>query len=128
MFAYLRAGQEPAHGATTGPMAPVVHNLATVPESEVRAIAAYIASWATQGAAERRQAGEALLARVQQGELPLAAARDAAQDPGARVFAATCSVCHDAGRDAHESGRALNLALSTAVRAPTPRNLYNFIL
>lgn len=128
VFAYLRAGQEPAHGATTGPMAPVVHNLATVPESEVRAIAAYIASWATQGAAERRQAGEALLARVQQGELPLAAARDAPQDPGARVFAATCSVCHDAGRDAHESGRALNLALSTAVRAPTPRNLYNFIL
>src|SRR5437764_2595105 len=43
LFNYLRNGSDPRHGVAAGPMIDVVQNLAKVPESDVRAIAVYIA-------------------------------------------------------------------------------------
>ncbi|MGE5522259.1 MAG: c-type cytochrome [Rhodospirillaceae bacterium] len=126
LYTYLRTGSEEAHGSATGPMAPVVHNLSNVPESEVRAIAAYIASYTTQAPADRQKRGEELATRAGSGT-PLPTAQGS-NDTGAQIYRGACSVCHDAPRDPTTSGAALNLALSTAVAAPTPRNLINFIL
>src|SRR5580692_1076614 len=44
LFSYLRRGWHPDHGVARGPMAEVVSNLSSVPESDVHAIAAYMAS------------------------------------------------------------------------------------
>jgi len=126
IYTYLRTGSEEAHGATAGPMAPVVHNLSGVSESEVRAIATYIASLTAQASAERQKRGQELVARAQSGG-PLAIPQ-AASDPGAQIYRGACGVCHDTPRDQTTSGAALNLTLSSAVAAPSPRNLVNFIL
>src|SRR5882757_2884952 len=44
LFRYLRQGWHPDHGVARGPMAEVVSNLSEVPESDIRAIATYMAS------------------------------------------------------------------------------------
>ena len=44
IFAYLRHGIDNRHAAAAGPMGSVSHDLAGVPEADVRAMAAYIAS------------------------------------------------------------------------------------
>src|SRR6267154_2296062 len=44
LFAYLRNGWHPDHGVARGPMAEVVRNLSSIPESDVRAIAIYMVS------------------------------------------------------------------------------------
>ena len=43
LFAYLRDGFHPDHGTARGPMAEVVSNLSSVPASDIRAIAVYMA-------------------------------------------------------------------------------------
>ena len=43
-FDYLRTGFSAGHGVAAGPMAPVVHGLAQLPEQDVRAMAVYLAS------------------------------------------------------------------------------------
>jgi mono/diheme cytochrome c family protein len=47
-------------------------------------------------------------------------------DPGAAIYAAACSSCHDAGRPVPYGG--LPLKLSTATNGPTPMNPINVIL
>src|SRR5216110_2369452 len=44
LFAYLRRGWDAEHGAAAGPMQPIVNDLAKPDESDVRAIATYIAA------------------------------------------------------------------------------------
>src|SRR5690606_161683 len=44
LFQYLRTGYSPLHGVAAGPMAPVVAGLAQLPETDVRAMAHYLAS------------------------------------------------------------------------------------
>jgi len=44
LFTYLRTGWQAQHGGAAGPMASVSENLSAVPEADIRAIAAYIAS------------------------------------------------------------------------------------
>jgi mono/diheme cytochrome c family protein len=126
LYTYLRTGSDDAHGSTTGPMAPVVHNLSTVPDAEVRAIATYIASYTKQTPAERQTRAQDLIARAQSGA-PLPASQSG-NDAGAQIYRGACSVCHDTPRDPTTSGAALSLTLSSAIAAPTPRNALNFIL
>ncbi|CAM4165492.1 c-type cytochrome [Bordetella tumulicola] len=42
LFQYLRTGYSANHGVAAGPMAPVIHGLAELPESDVRAIGTYL--------------------------------------------------------------------------------------
>jgi mono/diheme cytochrome c family protein len=112
LYAYLRHGDDPQHGAPAGPMAPVVHNLARISDADVRAMATYVASTiaAAPGAAAKQSPV---------GLLDATPGKDAAD-----VFAGACASCHSGAPGAV----AIDLAHSTAVNAPDPRNAIRVVL
>jgi mono/diheme cytochrome c family protein len=128
LFTYLRRGREELHGTAAGPMAPVVHNLAQVPETDVRAIAAYVGSILGAPTPERMKRAEAALARASERRTPatVASGDETVGQSGNRppeiaaIYAGACGVCHD-------NDRGINLALSTSINAPTARNLIHFL-
>ncbi|MFC0407633.1 c-type cytochrome [Roseomonas elaeocarpi] len=67
MADYLRHGWQAQHGVARGAMAPVVGNLASVPEEDVRAIAHYVVSRMGVPAAERQRQAQAALERARGG-------------------------------------------------------------
>jgi mono/diheme cytochrome c family protein len=118
LFFYLRNGWHPDHGTARGPMAEVVSNLGAVPASDVHAIAVYMAD--VFGAPSTQRSREAVVAQANSGSGKVV-------DPqGAAIYAATCAGCHESGRPPPYGG--INLALSSAVSAPDPRNLVNIVL
>ncbi|RIY01635.1 cytochrome c [Aureimonas flava] len=132
---YLHTGWEASHGVARGPMAPVNANLGTLPESESRAIATYVASLMGEPSAEKRRRAEALLAEegthapgavVASGGSQTAPVSHDPADRGAAIYAAACSTCHDAGRPLPYGG--LRLDRSTAIHGPTPANPINVVL
>jgi mono/diheme cytochrome c family protein len=122
LFAYLRNGWHPDHGTARGPMAQVAANLSSVSSDEVRAIATYTASVFGPSAPDRRRQAEMVLAEVK--SMPDRALGTNAA--GASIYAAACASCHDSGRPVPYGG--INLALSTAISSPDPRNLANIVL
>jgi mono/diheme cytochrome c family protein len=122
LFAYLRNGWHPDHGTARGPMAQVAANLSSVSSDEVRAIATYTASVFGPSAPDRRRQAEMVLAEVK--SMPDRALGTNAA--GASIYAAACANCHDSGRPVPYGG--INLALSTAISSPDPRNLANIVL
>jgi mono/diheme cytochrome c family protein len=118
LFFYLRNGWHPDHGTARGPMAEVVSNLAAVPASDVHAIAVYMAD--VFGAPGTERSREAVVAQAK------SAPANAADPQGAAIYAAACAGCHESGRPPPFGG--INLALSSAVSAPDPRNLVNIVL
>ena len=131
LYAYLRQGWQPDHGTARGPMAEVVSNLSSVSESDVRAIATYMASVFGAPTPERKSHGAEVMAKVKAPAKP--AAPDAAvvrpveiDAAGAAIYAATCATCHETGRALPYGG--VNLRLSTALSSPDPRNAVNIIL
>src|SRR5579863_10530600 len=115
LFHYLRYGWDSDHGVARGPMAEVTANLSSVPESDVRAIAVYMAS--VFGA--RPKATPADLKSSPDNSAP-------ADNAGASIYQAACATCHEADRPLPYSG--IDLRLSTALSAPDPRNAANLIL
>lgn len=120
LYAYLRHGFHPDHGTARGPMAEVVGNLSDVTDSDVRAIAVYMAEMSGPPTPDRKRRGEAAIA---QAKLPT---KSSSADTGAAIYAAACASCHEAGRPPPYGG--VNLGLSTAISAPDPRNLVNIVL
>jgi mono/diheme cytochrome c family protein len=122
LFAYLRDGWHPDHGVARGPMAQVVSNLSSVPPSDIRAIATYMAGVFGAPTPDRKRQGEAVLAQTK------SPAMQAPQtdNVGASIYAAACAVCHEIGRPLPYGG--VNLALSTAISGPDPRNAANIVL
>ena len=59
LFAYLRTGESRFHGVAAGPMAPVVKELAAMPEQDIRAMAHYLASFNDATLDENAQAARA---------------------------------------------------------------------
>ena len=112
LYAYLRKGFDVDHGLAAGPMAPVADSLATVPETDVRAIAVYLADFA--GAPQPPKATAATRA---------ASDGDAA---GAMVFSGACATCHHAN-DAIPGVRPVPLAVTSSVNDPTPRNALRIV-
>src|SRR5664279_434742 len=94
LFAYLRDGWHPDHGVARGPMAEVVSNLSGVADSDIRAIAVYMAGVFGAPTPERKSRGERVLAQVKSPP-PQAAKTDAA---GAAIYAAACASCHESER------------------------------
>ena len=45
LYRYLRDSHSPQHGSASGPMAPVVRELAQLPDDDIRAMATYLASF-----------------------------------------------------------------------------------
>jgi mono/diheme cytochrome c family protein len=115
MTRYLRQGRDDAHGTAAGPMAPVVHELAEVPEEDVRAIAVYLTT-------------------VMEGAVPASGRRTAASSDtvqvqnGAAIFGGACASCHDEGASPVSSIRTVPLSLTTSVNAPDPRNVLHIVL
>ena len=139
LYRYLATGADALHSVAAGPMAPVVGNLAAAPESDVRAIAAYVAAVAGPPSPERQRRAQEVLARVQrdqslyasvQGVVHRSSSASAAggSASGAAIYDGACGLCHDSGRQTPSSADALHLALSTSVHLSTPRNLVHIIL
>jgi mono/diheme cytochrome c family protein len=109
---YLRTGLDKGHGVAAGPMAPVTHQLARVPDTDVHAIAVYIAS---------------LMPPAPANPAPAPRPRPVADPNAMAMFDGACGACHGADAPMTRSG-APSLALSTAVHAPTARNVVDLIL
>ncbi|WP_049103377.1 c-type cytochrome, partial [Burkholderia cenocepacia] len=117
LFDYLRTGFSAQHGVAAGPMAPVVAGLAALPESDVQAIAHYLASLSPPvdaAVAANAAAGHARGADT---------VATLGLENGRRAFDAACAVCHaESGGVGHFGVRPL-MGLNTSVSQATPDNL-----
>ncbi|MDR3466970.1 MAG: cytochrome c, partial [Xanthobacteraceae bacterium] len=121
LFAYLRSGASRFHGAAAGPMAPVVKELAAVPDTDIRAMAVYLASLAADTAGGDHAA---LAAKLDEAATATALAGRSA---GARIYQGACAVCHQPGGP-HALGATHALALNSNLHSDGPDNLIQVIL
>ncbi len=122
LFLYLRDGWHPDHGVARGPMAQVVGNLSSVPESDIRAIAVYMAGQFGAPTPDRKRTGDEVLTQARSPAVPASTTNAA----GAAIYAAACAGCHETSRPLPYGG--VNLGLSTAISAPDARNAANIVL
>lgn len=122
LYRYLRNGYSPLHGPAAGPMAPVVESLAALPDSDILAIATYIASFSDAPPAEALAARAATLQQQSQ------AVAGKLTGPGADLFAGACAVCHQAGQGTELFGEKVALALNTNLHAARPDNLIQVLM
>src|SRR5262249_54436848 len=117
LYLYLRTGHSPLHGVAAGPMAPVVDELASLPDEDIRAMATYLSSLRPKSA------------RVQQelrSEAASALASAVAADltgVGSRIYEGACAACHEDPGQVETFGVRPLLALNPSVHAPVPDNL-----
>jgi mono/diheme cytochrome c family protein len=125
---YLRTGLDSGHGAAAGPMTAVTRQLATIPEADVHAIGVYIGSLMTADKSPGvPSAGSTETPPDASSGVGATGLRSDPNTPVAAIFDGACGACH--GADAPMArGGAPSLALSTAVRAPTARNMVDVIL
>ena len=123
---FLRNGWHELHGVSRGPMAEVTGNLAGLPDSDIQAIAAYVAARMGEPTAERRAAAERLRAEISKPAKIDTVALDPNAMPGEAIYRSACASCHESGRPPPFGG--LDLRLSTAVYAPDPQNIVNVTL
>ena len=119
LFAYLRTGFSRFHGVAAGPMTPVVQDLKTLPDEDIRAMAVYLASFN-----ETQDNPEAKAAKL---ELATATRIVAASPFGQRFYEGACAVCHAVGGPPLFGSRP-SLALNSNLHAATPDNLIQVIL
>lgn len=130
MTAYLRNDWAEHHGVAAGPMLPVARNLARLPEEDARAMSTYILALRGDPGAEAQSRAEALVNQASQ-RTGVAApavtpvASGGTLDNGEGIYRGACAHCHEASAPRHARG--LDLRLSTAVRAPDPRNLVHIL-
>ena len=89
LFTYLRTGDSPPHGVAVGPMRLVVKGLAKLPDSDLKAIAAYFVSL-------NRPSGAALEPGVAKATAPDPPA-DPKEAQGLKIYRANCAACHKPG-------------------------------
>jgi nicotinate dehydrogenase subunit B len=104
-------------------MAPVVSELATLPDSDLRAMANYLASLNPASP----NANPHALAREYERASAITAA-PAASGLGARLFDGACAACHHTGSGPQLFGAHPSLALNTNLHSGTPDNLIRVIL
>jgi nicotinate dehydrogenase subunit B len=121
LFSYLRFGHAPLHGVAAGPMAPVVADLAALPDSDIRAMANYLASL------NPIEANVDTAAMARQYEHASAITGTPA-GLGARLFDGACAACHHTGSGPQLFGAHPSLALNTNLHGATPDNLIRVIL
>jgi nicotinate dehydrogenase subunit B len=120
LFAYLRTGKSRVHGVAAGPMAPVVKELMTLPDEDIRAMAAYLASFNDKPLDQTAQVARAT-------ELETATKVTYAPSPGARLYQGACAVCHEVG-GLPLFGSRPSLALNSNLHSMQPDNLIQVIL
>jgi nicotinate dehydrogenase subunit B len=122
LYAYLRMGESRLHGVAAGPMAPVVKELGALPDSDIHAMAVYLASF--NETSMDRAAQQALAARL---ESSTGTRASAASSIGARLYQGACAVCHEVG-GAPLFGSRPSLALNSNLHSAAPDNLIQLIL
>lgn len=122
LFAYLRDGSSPHHGAAAGPMAPVVAELKALPDADIRAMAHYLASFNEPLPAEQAAA------RAVEIVTATSAAAHPATTAVARLYDGACASCHEAGRGAVTVNAGPALGLSTSLYAGRPDNFLQAVL
>jgi mono/diheme cytochrome c family protein len=134
-YNYLRHGFDPHHGHPSGPMSPVANGLAKASDSDVRAIATYIASLSGSDDSKKLRRADVALAWAQSRTLSIESLASAATtgsasgnpNDGAAIFAGACAICHRSGGRT-PTARPVDLALSGSVNSPDPGNLLHIIL
>ncbi|WP_404994766.1 c-type cytochrome [Cupriavidus pauculus] len=125
LFQYLRTGYAARHGAAAGPMAPVVESLRELPESDVRAIAHYVASFGTASsqspAVPEATQVEQVEARSDAAALRLSGATD-------RLYQSACAVCHQGNAGVPQFGVKPSLALNSNLHSTRPDNVIQAVL
>jgi nicotinate dehydrogenase subunit B len=117
LYAYLRTGASRFHGVAAGPMAPVVKDLAALPDEDIRAMAVYLASF-NETSADK----SATAARLETSTRSLVPSSS-----GARLYQGACAVCHEVG-GLPLFGSRPSLALNSNVHSAVPDNLIQIIL
>jgi nicotinate dehydrogenase subunit B len=120
LFAYLRSGESRFHGVAAGPMAPVVKELAALPDDDIRAMAVYLGSFNGKPIGKAEQ-------EVLATKLETSTGTQAASSPGARLYDGACAVCHKVG-GAPLFGSRPSLALNSNLHSAAPDNLIQVIL
>jgi nicotinate dehydrogenase subunit B len=118
LFAYLRTGESRYHGVAAGPMAPVVKELAVLPDADIRAMAIYLASFNEAP----KDKPEALVTKLE-----TSTRVTFAPSPGARLYQGACAVCHEIG-GLPLFGSRPSLALNSNLHSTQPDNLIQVIL
>jgi nicotinate dehydrogenase subunit B len=118
LFDYLRRGYSREHGVATGPMAPVIQDLAALPDEDIRAMAHYLASFNPQPGPDTPSVTQ-VLARAQ--------SVAAVPSEGQRLFDQACGACHHAGDGPQTLGLNIPLSLSTKVNSPRTDSLERII-
>jgi nicotinate dehydrogenase subunit B len=122
LFTYLRSGESRFHGVAAGPMAPVVKELAAMPDQDIRAMAVYLGAFNTH--ALPRDDQDALAAKLESLTRTRVASASAV---GARLYEGACAVCHQVGGPALFGSRP-SLALNSNLHSAVPDNLIEVIL
>ncbi|WP_407159325.1 molybdopterin cofactor-binding domain-containing protein [Bradyrhizobium sp. STM 3557] len=120
LFSYLRSGHSRYHGVAAGPMAPVVKDLAKLPDADIRAMAVYLASF------QETQPDAATLDKLA-AALETKTQVTSAAPNGARLYLGACAVCHEVG-GLPLFGSRPSLALNSNLHSVTPDNLIQVIL
>ena len=122
LFTYLRSGESQFHGVAAGPMAPVVKELAALPDDDIRAMAVYLGSFNEAAIAGTDQ--DALAKRLERLSLTRSVS---ASRIGLRLYEGACAVCHQVGGPPLFGSRP-SLALNSNLHAAVPDNLIQVIL
>jgi nicotinate dehydrogenase subunit B len=122
LFAYLRSGESRFHGVAAGPMAPVVKELAALPDEDIRAMAVYLSAFNEAAIGKLDQ--DALALRLENLTRTRAAS---ASFVGLRLYEGACAVCHQVGGPPLFGSRP-SLALNSNLHATVPDNLIQVIL
>ncbi|WKL14199.1 c-type cytochrome [Comamonas testosteroni] len=133
LYQYLRTGFSARHGVAAGPMAPVIHGLAQLPEADVRAMARYLTELPGQDALDAQPAPAhaaplAPLTATAAASVAMPAPAMERQVNGERIYQNACAVCHEAGSGPTLFGVKPLLALNTNLHAASPDNLVQVIL
>ncbi|ODV13977.1 MAG: aldehyde dehydrogenase [Rhodanobacter sp. SCN 68-63] len=120
---YLRQGGTALHGVAAGSMSQVIHEgLARLPDSDIHAIAVYIAD--RMGGDAKGGGNQAALAQAM---TRAAAPVHTDTDPGAHLYAAACASCHY-NRGPMPAAVRPELGLNSALTSPDPSTLIQVIL
>lgn len=122
LYAYLRTGESRFHGVAAGPMAPIVKELAVLPDQDIRAMAVYLGSF--NDAVTDKPAQDALATKL---ETATSTRALAVSSVGARIYQGACAVCHEVG-GAPLFGSRPSLALNSNLHSAMPDNLIQVIL
>ena len=122
LYAYLRTGESRFHGVAAGPMAPVVKELAEMPDQDIRAIAVYLGSFNDTALDPATQ--QAIATRL---EASTGTRTALPSSVGARIYQGACAVCHEVG-GAPLFGSRPSLSLNSNLHSDVPDNLVQVIL